>query len=801
MELINQDAFKARWNGDFMPLATNGNVYSDQVTGSAESVNAGSGYWTGHYTTRPLMKGLVARADGAKHTAEIALSLSCALSNKRNDTLCGSQPDVDLMLSREVTSVLQHHDNIPGTSAPDAAVNLDVRLRASLRSSDAVMRKATGAPQASETVETNDVSGISRVLTKPGESIVFFNPTAATRQEFVEFELAHGSDSAGSFLFYESLTGKQAESVTIPPIPQPPGAVRDSSFVHNSTIVLNVSIPPLSYKAYNTVAASSLSSPVPMPVENWSCHMVGSLASDVSIGQETVSVSFSAKTGRIVAATADGEKFNLSQQFSSYHATSGSDAYQFHPDRSQFPFGEPLEAGTADVKNTNSSQTRMQLCSIKTPLVERVSQIYLSGPPPPNPPPPPPNPQDGIDCSTKEKCRKTCPHMSTCSDGVYYCCGTHGEHMQQCSAVHACTSNPSLHDCACGSMRQHVLPAGTVLVVESVSIYSGSVAVETKSEFTMRTMDREMVTRYKTNIDNTVKESYWPQGGEGTVSGNLPVFETDSNGMLMMTRTTNKTHWGKNESYFHVSAAIAGNYFPLASPGAIRIKSQQQQRQSRGRFGNGGDGGSSSDSRAFAIVTDRAHGASSLKKGWVEVMLGRRVAEGGGISVDDTDHLTQINWLFLGASSANVAERQRLQQNRVAAPLASLVLSPTDAARLIAMQPAPPTGSLPLNIHLQSLDRVGLEYTPEPEAERTVLRLRHVFQEGEGPMAEKATVDLSTLLPQGLHIADVVELPLNGVGRGVPIPDTTKLTLNPMQTRTFEVALQRSAPVKSQMKS
>jgi len=206
MKVINQEAFTDSYDGDFMPLATNGNVYSDQVAGSAASVNAASGYWTGHYTTRPLMKGLVARADGAKHTAEIAASLSCAAafgkqqqqqqqhnnsssSSSSSSSLCGKVPDVDMMIAREVTSVLQHHDNIPGTSAPDAAVNLDVRLRGSLVSSDAVMRKAAGVPAAAAagtTVWTDDFSGVSRVLTKVGQAIVFFNPTAATRQEFVE---------------------------------------------------------------------------------------------------------------------------------------------------------------------------------------------------------------------------------------------------------------------------------------------------------------------------------------------------------------------------------------------------------------------------------------------------------------------------------------------------------------------------------------------------------------------------------------------------------------------------------------
>lgn len=62
-------------------------------------------------TTRPLMKGLVARADGAKHTSEIATTLHCA-SHPEDSALCGQTPNADLMLARKVTSVLQ----VPSTS-------------------------------------------------------------------------------------------------------------------------------------------------------------------------------------------------------------------------------------------------------------------------------------------------------------------------------------------------------------------------------------------------------------------------------------------------------------------------------------------------------------------------------------------------------------------------------------------------------------------------------------------------------------------------------------------------------------
>ena len=54
MQLINQQASAwPSYTGDFMPLATDNNVYTSQVSGSDSDVNSQSGYWSGHYTTRP----------------------------------------------------------------------------------------------------------------------------------------------------------------------------------------------------------------------------------------------------------------------------------------------------------------------------------------------------------------------------------------------------------------------------------------------------------------------------------------------------------------------------------------------------------------------------------------------------------------------------------------------------------------------------------------------------------------------------------------------------------------------------
>ena len=65
---------------------------------------------------------------------------------------------------------------------------------------------------------------------------------------------------------------------------------------------------------------------------------------------------------------------------------------------------------------------------------------------------------------------------------------------------------------------------------------------------------------------------------------------------------------------------------------------------------------------------------------------------------------------------------------------------------------------------------------------------------GEHPtLSREATVDLGTMLPSPLSLTHAVELPLNGQGERTPVADLTKITLQPMQTRTFEVTVEAVA--------
>lgn len=98
---------------------------------------------------------------------------------------------------------------------------------------------------------------------------------------------------------------------------------------------------------------------------------------------------------------------------------------------------------------------------------------------------------------------------------------------------------------------------------------------------------------------------------------------------------------------------------------------------------------------------------------------------------------------------------------------------------------------LPPNVHLLSLDRVGLEYSEPKLAKRVLLRVRHIFQEGESPqLSTPVTFDLTDAVPNNVALTAVVRVPLNGIGVGIPL-NSTMVTLRPLETLTFEVSLRR----------
>ena len=67
----------------------------------------------------------------------------------------------------------------------------------------------------------------------------------------VEFQLPHGSVGLS---VVDLATGEPVDSVIIPPVPQPAGAVKDPSFVHGPTMVLLVKMMNFVSKTRNYVS-------------------------------------------------------------------------------------------------------------------------------------------------------------------------------------------------------------------------------------------------------------------------------------------------------------------------------------------------------------------------------------------------------------------------------------------------------------------------------------------------------------------------------------------------------------------
>lgn len=370
------------YQADFLPLATNQNVYSDQVDWSRTASDKDTQYWTGHYSTRPLMKGLTSRAGAVKHVSEIAHALAQAKGAHTEGTPLTSRAGVvsddvssDLLLARKVVGVLQHHDSITGTSKPEVTADLDVRLRASIAAStrvlDHALHSADSSFTAASTLPDPDSASSTTAVATPsvgaappilldfgraastfkkdvhstphgggreegriGQTVSLFNGLLHERVgEPVTLTLAAGSDR-DHLKVVDATTGRVVPAVLVPPVPTP------FSLGGNKTqLIFSASVGPLATAHYNIEKASNS---LGVSHGEWDC----SAAAPLTLSTDLINVSFDPMTHRLrqlsarANLTAPWLHLPVEQQFASYHSTAASNAYQFAPNRSIFPFGE-----------------------------------------------------------------------------------------------------------------------------------------------------------------------------------------------------------------------------------------------------------------------------------------------------------------------------------------------------------------------------------------------------------------------------------------------------------------------------
>ncbi|XP_028331106.1 epididymis-specific alpha-mannosidase [Gouania willdenowi] len=218
---------------------------------------------------------------------------------------------------------------------------------------------------------------------------------------------------------------------------------------------------------------------------------------------------------------------------------------------------------------------------------------------------------------------------------------------------------------------------------------------------------------------------------------------TDDNGYQMMKRTYRE----------YTNNTIARNYFPMVQTAYME-----------------------DDRSRLVILSDRAHGVSSQANGELEVMLHRRLWNnlqwnlGYNLTLNDSSVVRPTMWMMLGSLSSVSKLYQReaimLQHRPVIMPIAQPqkpwhLKEPGSSFHV-------PSVVLPPNLHLLSFSIYGWNYSSDHDVhlkdvhsgraphfesgyDRVLLRLMHLFEEGEDPELSK---------PVTINIKEV----LNGIG-------------------------------------
>uniref|UniRef100_A0A7N6A054 Alpha-mannosidase n=1 Tax=Anabas testudineus TaxID=64144 RepID=A0A7N6A054_ANATE len=215
---------------------------------------------------------------------------------------------------------------------------------------------------------------------------------------------------------------------------------------------------------------------------------------------------------------------------------------------------------------------------------------------------------------------------------------------------------------------------------------------------------------------------------------------TDDNGYQMMKRPYRK----------FTNNTLARNYFPMVRAAYIE-----------------------DDVSRLVLVSDRAHGVSSQAHGQLEVMLHRRLWNnlpwnlGYNLTLNDSSIVMPTLWMTLSSISATSTRYQReaieLQHRPVVVPIDQPSVSfPVHSV------------VLPPNLHLLSLSVPGWNYSAnhdvhlsrkgehsEPDYDRVLLRIMHLYEEGEDPELSKP-VSINDLL-QGIgEVKELEERSLTG---------------------------------------
>ncbi|CAF1453845.1 unnamed protein product [Rotaria sordida] len=279
---------------------------------------------------------------------------------------------------------------------------------------------------------------------------------------------------------------------------------------------------------------------------------------------------------------------------------------------------------------------------------------------------------------------------------------------------------------------------------------------------------KEIIIRYDTDIASGSK------------------YYTDANGREVLERKRDyRPTWN-----YTVVETVSGNYYPINS--RIWIKD---------------------DNRQFTVLTDRSEGGGSIQNGSIEIMVHRRILNDDSLGVGEALNesaygqglVVRGRHFLLVEPPASSARYHRIGSQRLYMhPIATFATNLQDYESYSAAYYqtwSALTDTLPLNVHLLTLDQLG--------PKDYLIRVEHYFELLEDDTFSKpVTFDLQSLFKSIGLISNTVELTLSA---NLPLSDMrrlnwitgdgqlsemeiskersltdTNITLNPMQIRTFQ---------------
>ena len=260
------------------------------------------GYWSGYYTSRPALKKMVRDYSGWFMSARMLTSLA------GRGTDAASSPGVDQM--RKAVAVAQHHDAVSGTSMQHVACDYALRLDAGWTAAQPEMFESLGslltvpgggvAPPLDfsvcrlSNISVCEVTQSSSAETTGSIVVVLVNPWAHPRREMVELPLPAAASvggpcasAAGWTILDSTLSAMPVQYIAQLPS-SAPGRLDNSSECH---VAWMAEVEPLGAATFFLeVAAAAASEPVLLEEESDSPN-------DIVLSNEYLSLTFSASTG------------------------------------------------------------------------------------------------------------------------------------------------------------------------------------------------------------------------------------------------------------------------------------------------------------------------------------------------------------------------------------------------------------------------------------------------------------------------------------------------------------------------